>query len=226
MSVPDFAHGIKVSFLDTMTRAPKPLKDVAITPARTSATTDVASATLDAKPDDGFSFDDLLDVVNPLQHIPIVSTAYRAITGDKIGDAAKIIGGGLYGGLIGLGSSIADVAFKDMTGKDFGDTVLAMFEGDDDKPVAVASAEPAATPATAPVATQVPTTLVSAKPAPVTPAPVTPAQATSVSSLDTSALMDALTRDGVDADVSLRALSAYRQTVGLGQTTTDASTGH
>src|SRR3546814_15608721 len=30
----------------------------------------------------GFSFGDFLDIINPIQHIPIVPTIYRAITGD------------------------------------------------------------------------------------------------------------------------------------------------
>ena len=34
---------------------------------------------------DGFTLGDFLDIINPLQHIPVVSTVYRAITGDKIG---------------------------------------------------------------------------------------------------------------------------------------------
>lgn len=76
----------------------------------------------------GFSFDDFLDIINPLQHIPVVSTLYRAITGDKIGDAEQVAGDALYGGVIGLGSSIANLIFKDATGKDFGDTVLAWAE--------------------------------------------------------------------------------------------------
>ncbi|MDP6473864.1 MAG: hypothetical protein QF894_03030 [Alphaproteobacteria bacterium] len=33
---------------------------------------------------DGFGFDDFLDLINPLQHIPIISTIYREITGDTI----------------------------------------------------------------------------------------------------------------------------------------------
>ena len=30
------------------------------------------------------SFSDVLDIVNPLQHMPVVSTVYRMITGDHI----------------------------------------------------------------------------------------------------------------------------------------------
>ncbi|MGB6086494.1 MAG: hypothetical protein WBF74_07845, partial [Parvibaculum sp.] len=32
-----------------------------------------------------FGFSDFLDVINPLQHIPIVSSIYRELTGDELG---------------------------------------------------------------------------------------------------------------------------------------------
>ena len=78
-----------------------------------------------AKPAHRFSFDDFLDIVNPLQHLPVVGTLYRKLTGDKIGTPEKIVGDGLYGGVWGLVSSVADTLFEDATGKNFGDTVLA-----------------------------------------------------------------------------------------------------
>ncbi|HEX4303514.1 MAG TPA: hypothetical protein VHZ78_12035 [Rhizomicrobium sp.] len=86
-----------------------------------------ASATA-AAPDEGFSFDDLIDIVNPLQHIPVVSTLYRAITGDTIKTFPKIAGDTLYGGVEGFASSMADLIFTKITGKSFGDTALAMAE--------------------------------------------------------------------------------------------------
>ena len=36
-----------------------------------------------------FSFHDLLDIVNPLQHLPVIGTIYRAITGDTYRHAGK-----------------------------------------------------------------------------------------------------------------------------------------
>ena len=87
-------------------------------------------------------FDDLLDIVNPLQHLPVVGTLYRAITGDKMGTLEKIAGDTLYGGLWGAVGSLADTAFTALTGKDFGSTVLALVTGSDDKPVAVAQNTP------------------------------------------------------------------------------------
>ncbi|HCZ12942.1 MAG TPA: hypothetical protein DHV16_12065, partial [Nitrospiraceae bacterium] len=50
----------------------------------------------------GVSFGDILDIVNPLQHIPVVSTVYRSETGDKISPGSRIIGGAIFGQLFGL----------------------------------------------------------------------------------------------------------------------------
>jgi hypothetical protein len=151
-----------------------------------------------AKPAHHFSFDDLLDIVNPLQHLPVVGTLYRKITGDKIGTPEKIVGDGIYGGVWGLVSSVADTLFEDATGKNFGDTVLA-FASDhlgislptfaDFKP-----SEPASEVATA------------AKPSP--PASMAVAQAETP---DVAALTASLSRHGFDHDTTRRALAAYRR---------------
>jgi hypothetical protein len=156
-----------------------------VTTAAAQAPTAVASA---VKTDDsGFSFADLLDIVNPLQHIPVISTLYRSITGDEIGAPEKIAGDTLYGGLVGLFASLADTAFKEITGNYVGDTVLAFLTGDD-----------------APVQTAA---------APEKPAQVTPAE--SVTTPDISALMSALSRKGIDAGTAARAAYAYGRTIGL-----------
>src|SRR5215475_7843411 len=95
----------------------------------------------------GFSFHDFLSIINPLQHIPVIGTLYRAITGDKIGAPEKIAGDTLYGGLWGAISSLADTAFQAVTGKDIGDTVLAMFTGHHDaKPTVVTARDDAPAP--------------------------------------------------------------------------------
>lgn len=74
---------------------------------------------------DGFTFSDFLDIINPLQHIPVVSTVYRAITGDKIDPGARLIGGGLFGGPIGLVASMVSGMVEEATGKDPGEHALA-----------------------------------------------------------------------------------------------------
>jgi hypothetical protein len=61
-------------------------------------------------------FDDLLDVVNPLQQLPVVSSIYREATGESISIPARLAGGFLFGGLPGLIGSAAMVAFEEITG--------------------------------------------------------------------------------------------------------------
>ena len=97
-----------------------------------------------AKSDDGwdFSFKNLLDVINPLQHIPVISTIYRKLTGDIPALPEKIAGDTLYGGVVGFLSSIADTAYEALTGKDFGDSVLALFTGGDKSAASVATNKP------------------------------------------------------------------------------------
>ncbi|MAN60356.1 MAG: hypothetical protein CMI60_00285 [Parvibaculum sp.] len=78
--------------------------------------------------DDGFSFDDFLDMINPLQHLPIVSTLYREMTGDQMEPAARIVGGAIYGGPIGAGISVAEAVLEQVTGDDLGGHVMSMFQ--------------------------------------------------------------------------------------------------
>ena len=78
---------------------------------------------------DGFTFGDLVDIVNPLQHIPVVSWAYRALTGDQIAPAAKMAGGALFGGAAGFALSAADTVLEGVTGRDAGTTAVAMLSG-------------------------------------------------------------------------------------------------
>ena len=54
-----------------------------------------------------FSFKDLLDIVNPLQHLPVVGSIYRYLTGDEPAAGTRIIGDALYGGPIGFGVSVS-----------------------------------------------------------------------------------------------------------------------
>lgn len=64
--------------------------------------------------DGGFSFLDLVDVLNPLQHIPGVGTIYRAITNDTIKPATSFAGGALYGGPLGGAIALASSVFGEL----------------------------------------------------------------------------------------------------------------
>jgi len=67
--------------------------------------------------EDGFTFGDIIDIINPLQHIPIVNSIYRNITGDTIEPAMKIAGGALFGGPLGAIASIITTAFQSRQSK-------------------------------------------------------------------------------------------------------------
>ena len=76
--------------------------------------------------DGSFGFRDLLDIVNPLQHIPVVSAIYRRLTGDVPGNVAELAGDALFGGAIGLGVGLFSVAFKEETGEEPGEMALGL----------------------------------------------------------------------------------------------------
>ena len=86
--------------------------------------------------DGEFGWDDFLDMINPLQHIPGVAQIYRAVTGDEINGAASLLGALPLGPLSGLGliATVAELAVKDTTGDDMGGNLMAMVYGKDEKP--------------------------------------------------------------------------------------------
>ena len=170
--------------------------------SRTESVTSLAAKTADAgvKEEEGF-FDHLLDVINPLQHLPIIGTIYRAITGDKMGSIEKIAGDTLYGGMWGAITAIADVAFEGITGKSFEDTALALFNGDSKSKVTKVGVTPITVSASLPSADfpLLPTTVAANVP----------------DGFDVTALTSALSAKGVDNDTANRALYAYRRSMSL-----------
>ena len=93
-------------------------------PPHTSATLGPLPKNGDAAPsrwsqlfgEEGLSFRDVLDLVNPLQHIPLVGNLYRKLTGDTIDPAIRVAGGALFGGPLGavlsLGSMVVEQGRK------------------------------------------------------------------------------------------------------------------
>ena len=162
----------------------------AILPAAApSVPADRTAAPKDSKSSDwDFSFHNLLSIINPLEHLPVIGTIYRAITGAHIGVPERIAGDALYGGLWGAVSGAADAAFEAITGKDFGSTVLALFTGHHRDKAVASNTNPAA---------QAPD--------------VQPADMTA----DMMALQASLDAKGVDMDLARRAMSAYRKSIAL-----------
>lgn len=95
---------------------------------------------------DGFDLGDLLDVINPLQHIPVISSIYRSLTGDEISPAARLAGSTLYGGPVGLVTAFVSGVIEDAADTTLGDVVVAAFSDEDDTEIAaqVAEVSPAA----------------------------------------------------------------------------------
>jgi hypothetical protein len=82
----------------------------------------------------GFSFAGFLDLINPLQHIPIVSSLYRRLTGDEINPVSRIAGGALFFGVAGLAGALVSTILQKVSGKDPGDHVMTALLGDKDQP--------------------------------------------------------------------------------------------
>jgi hypothetical protein len=136
-----------------------------------------------AETSEGMSFWDVLDVVNPLQHIPGVNKVYQAITGDTIRTPAKVAGAALFFGPVGLALAGADAVLEKETGKDaMGHVASALgLEKDaapaEDDPFTVTAPRPAKTAEAAPAPQAAP--IASAAPALSGPTPSGPVELSS-----------------------------------------------
>ena len=83
---------------------------------------------------DGLTFGDFLDIVNPLHHIPVVSTVYRAITGDEIAPGARLAGATLYGGPVGFVGAAINNAVESKSGATIDEHVIALFDDGEETP--------------------------------------------------------------------------------------------
>lgn len=81
-------------------------------------------------------WDDFLDLINPLQHIPVLGTIYREITGDEIKPSVQIAGNMLFGAATGslVISTIAGIAsaiYEENTGQEPTVQIAQAIWGDD-----------------------------------------------------------------------------------------------
>ncbi len=110
------------------------LTDAALGAPETGALSLSPESAAPAASDDSFGFLDLVDMINPLQHIPIISTVYRAVTGDTIKPISQIVGGAAFGGFIGAAGGIANAIVASETGKDIGENVMGFITGSGTNP--------------------------------------------------------------------------------------------
>lgn len=73
-----------------------------------------------------FGFGDLVDMINPLHHLPVVGQIYRGLTGDEIKPIGQIIGGAIFGGPLGAATSLINVVIEEETGKDMTENAIAL----------------------------------------------------------------------------------------------------
>ncbi|MEQ8586604.1 MAG: hypothetical protein RLO01_10330 [Thalassobaculaceae bacterium] len=111
--------------------------------------------------DESLGFADFIDIINPLQHLPVVGTLYRELTGDTMSETARMAGGVVWGGPAGLVGALANTITERESGGDLGATALAMARG------GVAGDDPAAPAAD-------PETALAAAPASAAPTPLGP----------------------------------------------------
>ena len=178
------------------------LRTPAAKPADAADTKTADIAHVKGVPEEEDFFDHLWDVVNPLQHLPVIGTIYRAATGDRLDPVEKIAGGTLYGGLWGAVSAVAGLAFESLTGKSVEDTVMAWLDGDDEAaPTRIAAAN---------ITPQL------SLPSGELPDPANVDMASGPDTLELLALTGAMSAKGVDGETANRALYAYRRSMNVG----------
>lgn len=74
------------------------------------------------------SFNEVLQALNPLQHLPVVGTIYRAVSGETLNPALRILGGAALGGPIGLLTTAVITAIEEL-GKASQATATAATQG-------------------------------------------------------------------------------------------------
>ncbi len=90
---------------------------------------------------EGMTFKDALDVINPLQQLPIIGSIYRELTGDTIKPGVRLLGGAIYGlGVVGVVTAALNNAVEYETGHDLTGTALALARGESLKHMQVAQA--------------------------------------------------------------------------------------
>jgi hypothetical protein len=82
-----------------------------------------------------FTFADLVDTLNPLQHLPGINDLYRSVSGDEISGIAKVMGGFLFGGIGGGLATFAAETHRDShNGQSPAETIVATILGDEKIP--------------------------------------------------------------------------------------------
>ena len=79
-------------------------------------------------------FADILDALNPLQHIPLVSNLYQEVTGDSASTGSRLAGGALFGGPVGFLASLFNVILEQESGNNLAGHAIAAINGETQSP--------------------------------------------------------------------------------------------
>lgn len=110
--------------------AQEPVQESVYTPSRLNGNSENESIA----PINGgdFELSGLIDILNPLQHIPVLGSVYRSLSGDTISGTSRAIGGAIFGGPIGLVLGIGNAIFaQNHGGQDAAEYTLNQFLRDD-----------------------------------------------------------------------------------------------
>ncbi len=137
-ATPDSAPSVAVPVPST----PKPEREQ--TAAEKTSTSVFSDRPLNSNPDaadvtpvEGGDFElaDMLDVLNPLQHFPIIGSVYRNFSGDTLSGSSRAMGGMVYGGPAGLLMGIGSAIFaQEHKGQDAGELILSRFQDQEAAP--------------------------------------------------------------------------------------------
>ena len=195
MSIDAFSQAFGGTDWNQMTTAAQ--KRTAALPPPPPAHPQTAAKTA-GKDDDVLTFGDILDTINPLQHIPLVDVVYRHLTGDTIRPQGEILGGLLYGGLIGGAVATASVLLRETTGFDPEEQIVASLLGDSPSSHSGATT----------------TTVAAAAPAPAQTAPAKPVETVQAKPVQSAALQTAQAEPRVAASAPIQLHPAPRAAVG------------
>lgn len=92
---------------------------------------------------------DVVDMINPLQHIPLVSQYYREWTGDDMGYVSQVAGGALWGGGMGVATSFLNLGLTSIMGKSPSDYIHQFLAADEAGATATAAVPKTVAPAKA-----------------------------------------------------------------------------
>lgn len=83
--------------------------------------------------DEQFGFGDLIDMVNPLHHVPVVGHVYRELTGDEIKPMSRILGGAVFSGPVGVATALIDTVVTHETGQDMAGNAMNLAFGENNQ---------------------------------------------------------------------------------------------